>query len=124
MAVEIPERVAGTEIRVDVHSRNLIPGNERAWWAGVRSGGRWSRKGGRRPRQREYALRRRRLAGSRALLHSVRRIAACPAASLLSAQRQSQKRGHRECCTPIAHLFPPELYRSNPVWFTRPPAGR
>jgi len=45
-------------------------------------------------------------------------------ALLLRAKRQSEKRAHRECCTQIAHLIPPELNQSKTVWFTLPPADR
>src|SRR6266478_2609232 len=99
MVAETREGVAGTEIQVLVHSRQLIPRNEHARRARVR--GRRSRKWGwpRCRRQREYTLRRHRLAGSygpagsRILFRirgGVRRMVARSAALLLRAQRQSQ----------------------------------
>src|ERR1700730_5544750 len=131
MGVEIRKRVAGREIDVVIHSGDFVPGHQLAWCSRVRGNCCRSREGGRlgRRRQREYTLRRRRFAaprgraGRRALFHGrcrVRVVVASCVALLLSAQRQSQKRAHRQCCTPIAHLIPPELYPANPVWFTRP----
>src|SRR6266576_1308303 len=129
MGVEIRKRVAGREIDVVIHSGDFIPRYQLARCARVRGNGCRSREGDRlgRCRQREYALRRRFAAprspaGRHALLRGrcrVRGIVARPAALLLSVQRQCQKRAHRQCCTPITHLFPPELYPANPVWFTR-----
>src|SRR5713226_4665963 len=135
MVIKIRERISGPEIHVVVHGRELIPGNERAWWTRVRRGSCRSRKGSR-PRgrgQREYTLHCHWLATSRGTAGScvllrvrsgVRGIVARSAVLLLSAQRQSQKRAHHQCCTPIAHLYPPELHPLKPVWFTRPPADR
>src|SRR6267143_2923029 len=135
MGVEIRKRVARREIDVVIHSGDFVPGHQLAWCPRVRGNCGRSREGGRlrRRRQREYTLHRRRFAaprgpaGRRALSRGrchVRSIVARSAALLLSAQRQSQKRAHRQCCTPITHLIPPELYPANPVWFTRPPADR
>src|SRR6267143_2291456 len=135
MGIEIRKRVARREIDVVIHSGDFVPGHQLAWCPRVRGNCGRSREGGRlrRRRQREYTLHRRRFAaprgpaGRRALSRSrcrVRGIVVRSAALLLSAQRQSQKRAHRQCCTPITHLIPPELYPANPVWFTRPPADR
>src|SRR5258707_3212775 len=99
MVVETREWVAGTEIQVLVHSRQLIPRNEHARRARVRSGRsrKWGWPGCR--RQGEYTLRRHRLAGSygpagRRILFRIRggarSIVARSAALLLCAQRQSQ----------------------------------
>src|SRR5260370_11703716 len=135
MGGKIRERIAGREIDVVIHSREFIPRQQLAWRTRVRGGCRGSRER-RRPRcggQREYVLCRlglaapRGVAERRALLRGRRSasgIVARPAVLLLSAQRQSQQRAHRQCCTPITHLVPPELHPSNPVWFTRPPADR
>src|SRR5713226_7763093 len=135
MVVKVRERVAGPEIHVVVHGRELIPGNERAWWTRVRNSSCRSRKRGRPRRrgQRDYAFCGHRFAASRGVAGScvllrvrsgVRGIVARSAVLLLRAQRQSQKRAHHQCCTPVAHLHPPELHPLKPVWFTRPPAGR
>src|SRR5713226_7243440 len=135
MAVEIRERVAGREIDVGVRCGDFVPRQQRPWRTRVVCHGCRSRKR-RRPRlrrQRKYAPPRRNVSSCRGkarggafLRGRVRRaiLVTRGAALLLRAKRQSQKRAHYKCCTPIAHLFPPNLYQSNPVWFTRPLADR
>src|SRR5258708_3811869 len=63
--VEISEGISGSEIDVAVHSRDLVTGNEPAWWARILSLRRRSPRKGGRPRCRwqcEYVLRRHGLA--------------------------------------------------------------
>src|SRR5712691_12391058 len=124
MAVEIRERIAGREIDVGVRCSDFELWHERPWRTRVVCHGCRSRKR-RRPRlrrQRKYVPPRRNVSSCRGKARGAAFLRGAPL--LLRAKRQSQKRAHYKCCTPIAHLFPPMLYQSIPVWFTRPLADR
>src|SRR5258708_25895829 len=126
MIVEVGEGISWREIHVLVHACDLIPACQLAWRTVVPS---WrlaagERRGACGGRQSERAFDHDHVAAFRRTTRcgALRRggrhttgLAAGSAVLFLSAQRESQKRSHRQCCTPIPHVFPPELLPSNAV---------